>query len=60
MDRFAGGGGAVAERDQPLPFQDRNELLEAVVLLGLLRSPPVVLPAQLSLGHSDTCIHESP
>jgi hypothetical protein len=34
MDRFAGGGGAVAERDQPLPFQDRHELLEAVVLLG--------------------------
>ena len=34
MDRFAGGGGAVAERDQPLPFQDRHELLEAVILLG--------------------------
>jgi hypothetical protein len=34
MDRFAGGGGALAERDQPLPFQDRHELLEAVVLLG--------------------------
>jgi hypothetical protein len=34
MDSFPGGGGAVAERDQPLPFQDRHELLEAVVLLG--------------------------
>ncbi len=34
MDRVACGGGAVAERDQPLPFQGRHELLEALVLLG--------------------------
>ncbi len=34
MDRFAGVGGALAERDQPLPFRDRHELPEALVLLG--------------------------
>ena len=34
MDRFAGVGGALAERGQPLPFRDRHELPEALVLLG--------------------------